>query len=228
MNSILFQLNEWAEVWSLLIPLAILIAYRPINKLVRPVRIYILIAFVLNLIAVALYVFHKQLPNFLGNNNVFYNLHSVARVIFFGWFFIAIRAPKNLLHYKILLGIFLILLFVNFIFLESPLYLSSRLHTAEALILIVMCSAFFLQTMQDDSETNWLKHSSFFVCAGIGLYEVTTLFIYLFFYQLSSNDLWFGWITMTIRKICFVILCLAIGSTLYQIAKNGLTKSKAG
>ncbi|MBL7746809.1 MAG: hypothetical protein JNM19_05240 [Chitinophagaceae bacterium] len=226
MNSILFQLNEWAEVWSLLIPLAILIAYRPTHKLVRPVRIYLFVALFLNLAAIVLYAFHSYMPPFLDNNNIYYNLHSVARVLFFGWFIISIRPQKSMTPYKIGLVLYLGLILLNFVFLESPLYISSRLHAAEGLILIVLCSSFFLYTMQDESDTNWVKHSSFFVCVGIGLYEVTTLFIYLFFYQLSSAHKEFGEVTMTIRKMCFVLLCLALGSALYQMVKAGLAKSK--
>ncbi len=220
MSDILKNLNRWSEVWSFLIPLTILFIFRPKGKQIRPLILYICIGFLLTLISTILYIYHKEMPPFLKNNNILYNLNSIARVIFFSWYIFLIRATGNLYLFKILLTLYLIFTVINFIFFENPLFLSDRLHTIESIILIMLCTFFFLRIIQDESDTDWLKHPSFLICAGIGFYEVIALFIFLFFDLLSIKDKQFGEVTMTIRKMSFLVLSLFLGISLILVARE--------
>jgi len=223
MNIMIEVLNtiwKWSEVWALLIPLIILLIFKPKGKSIRPLIIYVYVGFGLNLISTILYVYHYQMPVFLQNNNIYYNLHSIARVIFFSWFILSIRSQKSLFFYRILILAYGIFIVANFAFFENILFLSSHIHTIESITLIVLCSIFFLNTIWDNSDINWLSRSSFFVCAAIGLYEVIGLFIFLFFYELAGKDKEFGQITMLIRKISLIILCLLLCLSFIQAARK--------
>ncbi|MBK5272832.1 MAG: hypothetical protein JJE22_17675 [Bacteroidia bacterium] len=100
--------------------------------------------------------------------------------------------------------------------------LSNRLHTIEGIILIILCTSFFLHIIQDESNTNWLRHSSFLVCVAIGFYEVIALFIFLFFYQLATKDKEFGWITVKILKISLLIFCMILSLSFIKERKRNM------
>lgn len=85
---------DWSEVWALLIPLAVLLIYKPKGDWVPPIKWYLFIAFLLNLCIDFIWYVNKN--EWLGvsnakenwwNNNIFYNLHSITRLLFFSWFF---------------------------------------------------------------------------------------------------------------------------------------------
>src|SRR5687768_16874894 len=84
---------DWAEVWALLIPLAILIIYKPKRKWITAVKWYCIVALLLGiLIDFYWYVnkyrlFDSNPPDYYWDNNKFYNLQSISRLLFFSWFF---------------------------------------------------------------------------------------------------------------------------------------------
>lgn len=182
---------------------------------------YLWVALALNLPAILMYALHDYLPPMLKNNNLLYNLSSIARVIFFSWYIFLIRWPDKMKMLKNILLAYLIVVALYFAFLWSPLKFSSHLHSAESIIILALCSAFFLSTMTDDSEINWLSDPSFLVCVGIGLLEAVTLFIYLFFWKLLEQDKSFGLLTMTLRKLIYMVLCILFGIAIYRNRKHG-------
>ena len=96
------EIIDWSEAWALLIPLTFYLIWKPKDAWVKPVVIYLVIAFVLNLVADM--IWKKGLP-FLElpirdafpflyvpqytqiSNNIFYNVHSIIRMLLFTWFF---------------------------------------------------------------------------------------------------------------------------------------------
>jgi hypothetical protein len=133
-----------------------------------------------------------------------------------------IRQYRFPIAMKILLGIYVVFLFINFIFIQSPLMLSSYHFAAESIVLLIFCLFFFFRSMQDESDTNWLSHPAFLVCTGICLYEVTSFFIFLFFYPLFDKNPEFGDLTMSIHNAMYVILCILLALAL---ARNNKIKS---
>ncbi len=220
MDDIIKSIRDWSEVWSLFIPLAVIVIYRNRLEGMKLIILYVMVALFLNLSATILYVYHKSMPPLLRNNNILYNLHSFARVAFFSWYIIQIRHHRYALAYKLILACYLAFVIFNFTAVDSPLYFSSRLFTAESIVLLVLCLSFFIRSMQDDSEINWLKHPSFLVCTGIALYEAINFFIFLFFYPLLEKDREFGKMTMTIHHIVFTVLCLMLALALYRSRKQ--------
>ena len=219
MNDLLNTIINWSEVWALLIPLTVIFIYRPKGVGTKSLILYVFAAFVLNTIATIMVQFYFSMPAWLKNNNILYNVHSLIRVILFSWYLTKIRQYRFPLIQKILLGACLIFILVNFVFMESPFFLSSRLFAVESIVLLSLCLLFFFRSMQDDSEVNWLKHPAFLVCTGICLYEATSFFIFLFFYPLFEKNPEFGNLTMSIHNVMYVILCIILALALYKSEK---------
>ncbi len=214
-------LRDWSEVWALLIPLLVIAFNKPDEKHIRLLVWYVIIGFILNFTATFMLEFNYLMPSWMYihhavNNNLPYNIHSVIRVLFFSWYIIIIRPYRFVIILKTLLIVYLVFVPINFIFFESPFFLSTRLFAGESIVLLIMCFSYFFRSIQDESKTNWLKHPSFLVCAGISLYEVITFFIFLFFYPLSQKDPVFFVVTMRIYTITFILLCILLAIAFYR------------
>jgi len=228
MNNFINSIINWSESWSLLIPLIVIIFYKPKGHGIQSLILYVLIAFIINTIATVMVEYYFSMPAWLKNNNVLYNLHSFIRVIFFSLYIMTIRQYRFPPVLKFLLLAYLVFVAVNFVFFQSPLFISSYLFAAESIILLVFCFSFFLRSMQDDSEVNWLKHPAFLVCTGISLYEVTSFFIFLFFYPLFEKNPEFGDLTMSIHNVMYIILCIMLALALYRYRSKKKQESKPG
>ena len=227
MNDFFNSVLQLSEVWALLIPLAIIVIYRPKEAGMRPIVVYVFIAFILNLAATFISYFHKQLPVYLQNNNLLYNLHSLARVILFSWYILHLKLIRSGWLSKFVLPIFLIFLLINFIFFETPLVLSTPLFSAESIILLILCLYFFMRSMQDESEINWLKHPSFLICTGICMYEALSFFIFLFFHPLFERNPEFGLLTMKIFSVSYIILCILLALAIRRSYKQQSVSGKS-
>lgn len=213
----LFQyIRDWSEVWALLIPLAIILIYKPRGSHSGIIITYIIIALILNLTITISAQFNQAMPGWLKNNNILYNIHSFVRVILFTLYIVNVRLNKlRPVFYGLLLG-YLVFVFVNFAFIDTPFLLNTRHFSIESIVLLIMCLSYFFYSIQDESETNWIKHPSFLVCSAIIIYEGITFFIFLFFYPLHTKDFEFAVATMTIYAITFVIFCILLAAALYK------------
>lgn len=221
MNPLIEQILNWSEVWSLIIPLTVILIYKPSGNQSKPLVLYIIVALLLNSIAFVIAEFHKSLPSWLKDNNIYYNLHSIARVIFLSWYIIRVRPYRSLLQLQLLLVAYFIFLLVNFIFLDNISVLSSQLFSAESIVLLLLSISYLLRSIQDDSETNWIKHPSFIAVTGISLYEAASFFIFLFFWPLFEENPEFGNLTMSIHIVMYIILCIMLALALYKSRKPG-------
>ena len=216
---------DWLEVWALLIPLAVLIVCKPREKYIRPLAWYIVSGLLLNLAATLMLEYYYLVPKWLyvdgmANNNILYNIHSIIRVLFLSWFIISVRQYQFPAILKIVVGAYLVFIIVDFLFLESPFYLGTTLFAGESITLLILCFSYFFSSIRDESETNWLKHPSFLTCAGVALYEVLTFFVFLFFYPLSDADHSFFTVTMRIYSIAFLLFCILLALTFYQVKRQ--------
>ena len=215
MNNLLEKIINWSEVWALLIPLAIIIIYRPKGDHAHILITYVGIALLLNSVATLMVKFYFSLPGHLRNNNILYNIHSLVRVIFFSWYIFSVRKFRDRSLVLTLLAAYLVFLVFNFITNEPPLYINTLHFVAESILLLIMTLLFFFRSMQDDK--NWLNHPAFLVCVGLSLYEAVSFFIWLFFYPLVEQDWEFGDLTMSIYNMIYVVFCVLIAMGLYKI-----------
>lgn len=219
---ILQFLRDWSEVWALLIPLTVILVYKPRGNNLRPLVLYSILAFVFNFLAIFMVEYYYLIPRswMKYGNNIFYNLHSFIMVLFISWYIIAVRSYKYLVLLKSLLAVYLAFVLVNFTFWESPMILSTHHFTVGSIVLLVMCLFYFFSSMLEESQINWLRHPSFIICAGVCLYEAITFFIFLFIYPLynTTNDkeLSFAMLMMRVYQISFVIFCILLAIGLYQ------------
>ncbi len=218
-------LKDWSEVWALLIPLIIIVLFKPGSKQIRPVILYVILGLILNFIATFMLKYHYLVPSYLyvnnmSNNNLLYNLHSMARVLLLSWYIINIKKYKASIILKIFLIGYLIFVLLDFTLIESPLFFSTRIYSAESIVLLIMCIFYFFRSMEDESRTDWLKHPSFPICTGIILYEAITFFIFLFFYPLSEKNPEFFVATMQIYSLAFILFCILLSLAFYRYSKQ--------
>lgn len=219
-----YHFIRWAEVWALFIPLAIVIFYKIRTAEFRTIILYVWIAVPISLIAntqaaITHYGDKTMLPDFLQTNHIFYNIHSIIRVLLFGWLITNISLMKEYILPRIITPVYIILLIVNFSFRGSIWSFDPFLFVLEGLLLLTLCLSFFFLSIKDDSETIWMDEPVFIICAGISLYEAINFFIFLFFDALVIKNPSFGRVTMEIFSVSYIILCIILAIILFRIAK---------
>ncbi len=223
---ILQFLRDWSEVWALLIPLIVILIYKPKGHKLRWVILYVVIAFILNFLAIFTVEYYYLVPSWMKSkcNNIFYNLHSFIMVIFFSCYIISVRKYKYTVLLKILVVIYLAFVLINFTFWESPVVLSTSHYTAGSVVLLILCLFYFFSSILEESQTNWLKHPSFIICAAVCLYQAITFFIFLFIYPMNNKafnkDISFALLMMRIYQVVFVVYCYLLALALYRSKKQ--------
>jgi len=194
----------------LFIPLAVIFTRKKAVKRMKLIVSYCFIALFLNVAAMFISQFHELLPAYLQENLVLYNLHSLIRVVFLGWYILTSMYTGFNTRWRVLLFVYCLGVAANFIFLQSPFEFSTRLFASESVILLLFCLSYFYSAMQDESETDWIKLPSFLVCIGISFFEAINFFIFLFFHPLAVKNEKFGRATWSIYNITFVLLCICL------------------
>lgn len=233
MTRLLQFFRDWSEVWALLIPLIILLVYKPKGHHLKWVIWYVLTAFFINFLAVFTNEYYELLHSFWKwGNGVFYNLHSFLMVLFFSRYIISIRKYKYTDLLKTLFLIYLIYVLINFIFFESPFVKLSTSHfTAGSIVLLIFCLYYFFHSIMEESQNNWLKHPSFIICTAICLYQAITFFIFLFIYPMFdktyNQDQAFAFLMMRVYQVIFVIFCILLAFAFYKSKKTQLVNIKS-
>lgn len=230
MSPIIRTILNWSEVWALLIPLTILFITKNKSVHLRPIRIFLILAFLTNCIIVVLAEFKRKLgvteQDFLWNNNFLYNIESVFRLFLFGWFFILL-SQRFMHRVKLVIpAAFFIFLLINFIFLENFLpqgnyeSFSSRLLATESALLLFYCLQYFIFLIIEDKITNINKQKGFWVVTGLSIYVAANFFIYLFYSYLTNVKRNFAVNIWDVHNVCFIVLCIFIGIEFYHERKS--------
>jgi hypothetical protein len=211
------EIFDWSEAWAPLIPLIVLFFFKKQPAYFKPVIVYLLIAFFLNLICDLLWKQNKLGISFTTyNNNPFYNLHSILRLLCFSLFFIKLKQPFLNGVKKLLPALFIIFIIINFItwenfFLEK---ISATVHTLEAGILLFYCLQYFL-FLQKVEQSSYLKLPHFWVVVGLSIFVAASFPIYLFYDRAIYTDLPFTITIWQVQKAVFLILCIFISKAFY-------------
>ena len=211
------KILEWSEVWALLIPLVILLFRRQQPATLKPVIIYLWIAFILNLsidIITAINIYHH---NFDLSNNTLYNIHSVVRFVCFSLYFIQLPQTSFDKFKKLLTVVFLIFVVINFGFFENFFNFDSfsgNLLATEAYLLLIFCMLYYLSELKDDSK-NLFNGSDFWVVTGLSIYVVVNFFVFLFYLPMIDVDLDLAVNIWNVHNIAFIIFCVFIAKGLY-------------
>lgn len=230
MISILKEILDWSEVWAPLIPLTILLYHRNKTPYLLPVRIYLVMAVLLNLFTDILWKFRTemnlQVEDFLWNNNFLYNIGSCVRFFLFAWFFILLGQQFMHRLKKLIPLAFLFFLIVNFIFFENFLptgprgIFSSRLLATESALLLFYCLQYFIFLIMDEKQTKPRQQPGFFVVVGLSIYMGANFFIFLLWEYLVSKTKDFALGIWDVHNITYIILCIFIAIQLVQEHKK--------
>ena len=216
---LIHKILSWSEIWAMLIPLTIMIIYRPGALYLRPVMIYVLIALVVNTAIVIIYYANKPyFPDFRYSNNFLYNTQSLARFVFFSWFFILLKQGSLEMVKKLMIVLFMLFVAVNFIFFEDYFdfgSFSGRLLSLEAAVLLLFCLQYYFAVLREDHHAD-RRPPSFWVVTGLSIYVVINFPIFLFYkamirsFQEFAIDIW------DVHNISFIIFCIFLAKAFYE------------
>lgn len=230
MSSIIRTILNWSEVWALSIPLTIMLLTKNKSTYLRPIRIFLILAFLTNCFIVVLAEYKRPLgvtqDDLLWNNNFLYNILSVFRLFFFSWFFIALN--QRFMHRikRIIPAGFFLFLLINFIFYEDFIpkgnneSFSSRLLATESALLLFYCLQYYIFLILEDKTTNIKRQRGVWVVTGLSIYVAASFFIYLFYSYLTDVKRNFAVNIWDVHNICFIILCIFIAIELYHQHKS--------
>lgn len=223
---------DWSEAWAPLIPLIIFLVVRPKHRWIKPVVIYLVVAFICSL---ALDIIWKQKtlglhdwfnknfsswPRDRGDmkNTIFYNIISISRLLLFAWFFNYLGGIFVKLN-KFIPVLFILFTVINFwkvtVFdfwkVEKIEDFSSRLITLETGILLFYCILYFFRVLRDDKpDGEAASRQVFRIVMGLSIYAALNFFIFLFYRQLTVNFVDLALQIWPIHNFSNIIFCLLI------------------
>ena len=225
---------DWSEVWALFIPLIILLVYKPKRGWVTPVKWYLITVLFLNICIDFIWYVNKH--EWFGvsnakknewNNNIFYNLNSIARLLFFSWFF-SIQGLGLKKIARIIPVVFVCAVIIFYIIKKdgfnyfdpayaSIFYISSYLLATEAGLLLFYCLWYTNKILREDKPAFSSSNPPFWVVGGLTIYTSVNFFIFLFYDYLNTIlyedflvDIW------DVHNSLFIILCICIAIGLYH------------
>lgn len=225
MADLFWLLLDWSEVWALLIPIVALWIHLQQSAELRPVLIYVLLAFLLNLMIDLMIPLKPFLPAWLQSNNPLYNVHSIVRFICFSIYFVRLPGMTHRKLVRILSNLSLLFLVVNFTFFEKFYNFrsfSSNLFTAEAFVLLVYCLLFYLSVLQDDNG-NFLQSPHFWLVTGLCIYVVTNFFVFLFYEPMVNMDVELALNIWNLHNLSFIVFCLFMAKAFYGTSRYKFT-----
>jgi hypothetical protein len=227
LTTLFLEILNWSEVWALLIPLTVYVSQRNNARLLLPLQWYLFFGLILNLFITLISNIHEIVVMFYGSNHIFYNLHSVVKVAFFGWFIMRYLPPASANIIKLVFVFYGAFILFNFSFFESPMVFSSRLLTIESIILIFLGISWYLYTLHDDGRREYNRGVVFLVITGIVIYESVNFFIFLFYKQLIVPERNFALLIWNVHDIAFVVMCIFLARA-FQKSGRPITKKKVG
>jgi len=204
-----------------MIPLSVLLFRRQQPSSLRPVIVYLWLAFLVNvaidiIMAINIYSGTQNL-----SNNPLYNIHSVLRFTCFSFYFIHLQ-KNSFAQLKKLLALFgLVFLFVNFGFFEDFFNresFSGNLLTVEAYLLLAYSMLYYLAELKDDE--NLFDGPHFWVVTGLAVYLVTNFFVFLFYMPMITVDVELAINIWNVHNIAFIIFCLFITKAFYGSVRH--------
>jgi len=215
MVDLFLKILDWSEVWALLIPLIGLLFRRQQPATLKPIILYLWVAFIINLAIDIIVVLRTSYPEW--TNNPLYNIHSVVRFACYSFYFIKLQ-PNSFTRIKKTMAIFSgIFLLINFLFFENFFNnesFSGNLLAMEAYLLLVYCMLYYLSELKDDSK-NLFNGPDFWVVTGLSIYVVVNFFVFLFYLPMIDVDLDLAINIWNVHNIAFIIFCIFITKGLY-------------
>lgn len=198
-----------------MLPIIVWLIKKPQGYYLTPVKIYLALILCLYVCSYAVYF------KIIDNNHFYYTLISVCRLSCFTWFFVRLELLPNKKIIPVVYGTAIILMLLNFIFIEDFLTVfSSTTFSLEALILLVLCILYFLKKLKTDEVSKRADMSSFIV-TGLAVYEAVCFPLFLFYNALiNSNNHYAAYVWNIVQNINYLLFCLFIARALYGNSKH--------
>ncbi|MEP7251103.1 MAG: hypothetical protein ABI683_01950 [Ginsengibacter sp.] len=219
---------DWSEAWAPLIPIFVLLKYPKQPAFLRPVIVYILIAFPVNLFGDIIGDFKEYLPNtyWFQKNLYLYNIHSLVRFVCFTYFFLALKQPFYKAIKKVIPFLYLTAMLVDLIWFEvliSENSICSHLFTIEAFFLLAYCMIYYLSKLNNEYDAI-MSGADMYVATGLSIFVVINFFIFLFYDAMIDdavitkdfsipNNMW------SVHNIGYIVLCLFIAKAFASAEK---------
>jgi hypothetical protein len=221
-SNFLYRLLDWSEVWAILIPLIVLQVKRGQSPSLKPVIVYVWIAFMLNLAIDVIMTVNIYFENDFLSNNPLYNIHSVIRFICFFTYFIIIQPASFSKVKKTVATLAVLFLVFNFLFAEKFFNyesFSGNLLATEAYLLLVFCMMYYLAELKDNDE-NLFNSPHFWVVTGLSIYVAINFFVFLFYLPMIYVDRNLAVNIWYVHNIAFIIFCLFLTKAFYGPFRN--------
>ncbi len=227
MNNIWRTFIDWSETWAPLIPLVAYYVYKPKANWVRPLKIYLIFAFITALLIDIiwkrrdlgiddwLYQNFTSLYNDKDNldNTLLYNIHSIVRFFLLAWFFTILNRALKRVNI-VMLFVFIGVAVANFGFYQDIRDFSSILLGIEAACLLVYCLVYFFVMLKNENMT--IKtNPEFWTVIGLSIYVVIDFPIFLFYNSLASQAEEFSIQLWDVHNICFILMCALMAKSFY-------------
>lgn len=216
---------DWLEVWALSIPILFIRFNKKYPSYIKPIILYLFISLAVNTV-IDLIAGQKDLHISLPwkNNNPLYNIHSIYRFYCFAAFFLLLKTPASRWFIRILIIVFTVFVFINFIrfekFVEKDVF-SSYLLAMETFLLLSLCIQYYLSKLKNDPDATG-THPDFWIVTGLSIYIVFNFFHFLFYTTLSAKGYnTFGLTLWYIHNITYLVLCLFLSKAIYEVNRSG-------
>jgi hypothetical protein len=212
-NKFFLTLLDWSELWATILPIIVWILKKPQQKVLLPIKIYLFVSFILNIII--------DLANFkiYKNNNPLYNLESIFRLFIFMWFFLENGIPISTKKFSYLVSLILILIVINFLFWGSFIKFDSPAFSIEAITLIVYCVTYFLKKLKEDNSS-FAYDPSLIIITGLAIYETVCFPVFLFYQTLAEQTKDYAVNIWDVHNIAYIVFCLFIARAFYGSSKH--------
>ncbi|MEO7214629.1 hypothetical protein [Mucilaginibacter sp.] len=191
---------------TVLIPIAYaFINYRSLTRAFKIILAFIIFSAVMNTIAsVMARGYHMRTTGI-------YHIYTPFEFGFIAAFFSEFynKRIRNILY--ALIVVFAVFCVLNTVFIESMMKMDSNARSVDAIILIILCMLFFAKN-NSDLDSRWADHASNWVVAGLLLYYGSSLFMFIFFDNLTRDDI-MTYVIWTLNATILVIeyILFAIG-----------------
>ena len=221
-SEMLGKIIDFAEVWIFVFPFYTWIKAGRQPATMRPVMIYLVMAFLLNLYCDILPEIAKYLPDEMYTNTIVYNIHSVSRfVLFFLFFYDLGQRHYNPIRTSIIL-LYIVWFIVYFTFYADFFYaelISGELMAFEAFLLLSLSLLYYLSILHSEI-VNFKERKDFWVVTGLSIFCVTNFFVFLFYGPLVNEDRALSNQIWNFHNIAFIIFILLITKAIYVPSAN--------
>jgi len=217
MVDFLSEILNWSEVWALIIPLIVILFNRRQPTTLKPIIIYLWLAFILNFCIDIIMLINVYYHKSVMSNNFLYNMHSVVRFVCFSSYFIQLPQASFTKFKKVLAAASVTFIVINFSLFEDFFNydsFSDNLLVTEAYVLLIYCMLYYLSELKDDSK-NLFNGPDFWVVTGLSLYVVVNFFVFLFYLPMIDVDVNLAVNIWNVHNIAFIIFCIFITKGLY-------------